>query len=51
MNTIFESHCGDECYEAVGARKLKSSFRYFYPDIELHIFGDAEINAFKQKFS
>ena len=50
MNTIFESHCGDECYEAVGARKLKSSFRYFYPDIELHIFGDAEINAFKQTY-
>lgn len=47
---IFESHCGDECYEDIGARKLKNSLAHFHPDIELHIFGDAEIAEFKKTY-
>ena len=45
MKTVFESHCNDYCYEAVGARKLKNSLKYFHPDIPFKIFGDADIAA------
>ena len=47
MKTIIESHCGDDCYEAVGARKLKNSLKHFHPEVPLHIYGDAEIAEFR----
>jgi hypothetical protein len=50
MRTIFESHCEDRYFEAVGGKKLTNSFKYFHPDIELHFHGDAEIAEFQKVY-
>ena len=50
MKVIFTSHCQNDWYEPVGARKLKNSAKYFHPDIEMLIHGDNIIAEIKQKY-
>ena len=50
MKTIFTSHCQNDWYEAVGAKKLKNSARHFHPDIEMLIHGDNIISEIRQKY-
>jgi hypothetical protein len=48
--TIITSHCQDSWYDDVGARKLYNSFRYFHPDVDIKISGDADIRAVQAKY-
>ena len=50
MKVVFTSHCQDDWYEGVGARKLKNSARYFHPDIPMHICGNNIISEMKAKY-
>jgi len=51
MKTIFVSHCQNDWYETVGARKLKNSAKYFYPDMDLLVHGDNIISEIRRKYS
>lgn len=51
MKVIFSSHCQNDWYEAVGARKLVNSARYFHPDIEMQVMGDNIISEIRKKYS
>lgn len=50
MKTIFSSHCQNDWYEKVGAKKLVNSTRYFHPEIELQVMGDNIISEIKSKY-
>lgn len=47
---IFVSHCQNDWYYKVGADKLKSSARFFHPNVELLVHGDNIISEIKQKY-
>lgn len=41
---IFSSYCPENLQERFGAKKLKSSFQYFHPDIPFVLYGEEDIN-------